>query len=360
MKKILIGIVLTAFTVITIVYGRVSEEIIDEVNVVSAVGFDRAEGQKIRGTAAIPVFLADKSIDNASFSDVSVLAKEIINVLQKQSADPLVTGGLRVALYEDELAKNGILRYIDALQRDASVGARVYLGIVEGKTKDVLEKKLGNRGTGEYLATILEHNIQKQDVPKSDLHTFLYLHYMEGMDPYLPILKLIGDKMEITGLALFQNGTMVSKINEEDLFFFKAMVENYGEGSYTLRLKDTDEYASVKRIKTKRKIKVEEVHGSPKVNITIKFEGILSEFSGNKVTPEITKQIITQLETIIKEKSEEMLNHFQEKNIDPVGIGYIARHSVRGLNFEKWQLEYPNIEIAVHAKVKLIETGITE
>ncbi|THE14186.1 Ger(x)C family spore germination protein [Bacillus timonensis] len=360
MKKIFIGIVLTAFTVVTIVYGKVPEEIIDEVNIVAAVGFDRAEGQKISGTAVIPVFHSDKSIDNASFTDESVLAKEIINVLQKQSADPLVTGGLRVAIYEDELAKNGILRYVDALQRDASVGAKVYLGIIEGKTREVLEKDLGNRGTGEYLSVILEHNITKQDVPKSDLHTFLYSHYMEGLDPYLPTLKLIGDKMEITGLALFDNGTMVSKIEEENLFFFKAMVENYGEGSYTLRLKDTDEYASVKRIKTKRKIKVEEVHGSPKVNITIKFEGILSEFSGKKATPEITKQIITQLESIIKEKSEEMLKHFQEKNIDPVGIGYMARHSVRGLNFEKWQLDYPNIEIAVHAKVKLIETGITQ
>ncbi|MEH7384150.1 Ger(x)C family spore germination protein [Bacillus sp. JJ1521] len=360
MKNILIGIVLTVIVVLTILYGRVPEEIIDEVNIVSGVGFDRAEGQKIRGTAVIPIFNADKSIDNTSFTDESLLAKEIINVLQKQSADPLVTGGLRVALYEDELAKNGILRYVDALQRDASVGAAVYLGVIEGKTKDVLDKSLGNRGTGEYLATILEHNIEKQDVPRSDLHTFLYIHYLEGMDPYLPTLKLIGEKMEITGLGLFQNGIMVSKIKETDLFFFKALVENYGEGSYTLRLNGTDEYASIKRIKTNRKIKVEIVQGDPKVNITIKFEGILSEFSGQKATPEITHKIINELESIIKNKSEAMLKHFQEKNIDPVGIGYMARHSIRGLDYEKWKADYKNINIEVHAKVFLTETGIIE
>lgn len=360
MKKTLTGIAICVIIVVTIIYGRISEEIIDEINMVAAVGFDRAEGQKIRGTAVIPVFHADKSIDNASFTGESVLAKEIINVLQKKSADPLVTGALRVVLYEDELAKNGILRYIDALQRDASIGSRMNLAIIEGKTRDVLEKRLGNRGTGEYLSIMLQHNSEKRDLPKSDLHTFMYRHYMEGMDPYLPILKLLEDKMEIVGLGLFRNGTMVSQIDEPDLFFFKAMVENYGEGSYTVRLKGTDEYASIKRIKTNRKVRVEEVHGEPKVNISIKFQGILSEFSGQKTSPEIIQNIVKELEDTIKEKSEAMLKDFQEKNIDPVGIGYMARHSTRGFEFEKWQLDYPNIKIGVHAKVLLTETGITD
>ncbi|MEH7237118.1 Ger(x)C family spore germination protein [Bacillus sp. JJ1562] len=360
MKKILTVISIVVIVIVTVIYGKVGQEIIDEVNVVSAVGFDRAKGQNIKGIAVIPVFNADKSIDNASFTGESVLAKEIINVLQKKSADPLVTGGIRAALYENELAKDGILRYIDALQRDASVGSKVYLGIVEGKTKDVLEKTLGNRGTGEYIATILEHNIEKQDLPKSDLHTFMYRHYMEGMDPYLPILKLLGDKMEVTGLGLFQDGTMISQINEEDLFFFKALVQNYGEGSYTIRINGTDEYASIKRIKTKRKIKVEEVHGNPKVNITVKFEGILSEFSGQKTTSKLIHKIVSEMETTIKNKSEDMLKDFQGKNIDPVGIGYMARHSTRGVDFGKWQLDYPNIKIEVHADVILTETGIIE
>ena len=360
MKKILTGIAICVVIVITIVYGRISEEVIDEINMVAAIGFDRAEGQKIKGTAVIPVFKADKSIENASFTGESVLAKEIINVLQKKSADPLVTGAVRVVLYEDELANNGILRYIDALQRDASIGSTINLAIIEGKTNEVLEKSLGNRGTGEYLSIMLQHNIEKRDVPKSDLHTFLYRHYMEGMDPYLPILKLLTNKMEITGLGLFQHGKMVSIIDEPDLFFFKAMVQNYGEGAYTMRLKDTDEYASIRRIKSKRKIKVEEANGDTKVNISIKFHGILSEFSGKKTTPEVIQKITSEFESIIKNKSEQMLKDFQEKNIDPVGIGYMARHSIRGLDFEKWKLDYPNIKIEVHADVKILETGITQ
>ncbi|MCC3355809.1 Ger(x)C family spore germination protein [Bacillus sp. REN16] len=360
MKKFLTGFALCAIVVVTIIYGRVSEEIIDEVNIVAALGYDRAEGQKIKGTAVIPVFNADKSIDNANFTGESVLAKEIINVLQKKSADPLVTGAIRVVLYEDELAKQGILRYIDALQRDPSIGTRINLAIIEGKTYDVLKKSLGNRGTGEYLSIMLQHNIKQRDMPKTDLHTFMYRHYMEGMDPFLPMLKLDSDKMEITGLGLFKHGKMVSKIDESDLFFFKAMVQNYGEGSYTIRLKGTDEYASIKRIQTNRKIKVEEVHGDPKINITIKFKGMLSEYSGAKTNSKIIQQITDELEHTIEEKSEEMLKLFQNENIDPVGIGYIARHSVRGLDFEKWKLDYPNIKIAVHAEVILTETGIIQ
>ncbi|MEH7225804.1 Ger(x)C family spore germination protein [Bacillus sp. JJ1566] len=360
MKKTLIGIALVVIIVVTIIYGRITEEIIDEINMVAAVGFDRAEGQKIKGTAVIPVFNADKSIDNTSFTGESVLAKEIINELQKKSADPLVTGAIRVVIYEDELAKNGILRYIDALQRDASIGSKINLAIIEGKTRDVLEKNLGNRGTGEYLSIMLQHHTKQRDLPRSDLHTFMYRHFMVGMDPYLPILKMVGDKMELTGLGLFQDGKMVSILDEPEMFFFKGMVENYGEGSYTIRLKGTDEYASIKRIKTKRKIEIEDLHGDPKVNITITLQGILSEFSGQKLTSKTIHKIINELENTIKEKSEGMLKDFQDKNIDPVGIGYIARHSTRGVDFEKWKSDYPNIEIAVHSKVVLTETGITD
>ncbi|WP_077619283.1 Ger(x)C family spore germination protein [Bacillus sinesaloumensis] len=361
MKKILIGITIVVIAVVTIIYGRVRQEIIDEVNIVAAVGIDRAEGQKVRGTAVIPVFKADKSIENTSFTDESVLAKEIMNVLQKKAADPLVTGGIRVALYEDELAKKGILRYVDALQRDASIGSKLLLAIVEGKTSEVLEKNLGNRGTGEYLSTIIENNMNKRDVPNSDLHIFMFRHYAKGMDPYLPIIKLLDDdKVEIVGIGLFQDGRLVSQIPEPELFFFKSMVQNYGEGSYTLSLKGSDDFASIKRISTKRKVLVEEVDGVPKVNISIKFRGVLSEYSGQRTNPKIISQIINELETTIKEKCEEMLGSFQKMNIDPVGLGYMARHSLRDFDNEQWEVDYPSIKVEVHSKVILTETGIIE
>ncbi|MFT4412901.1 Ger(x)C family spore germination protein [Fredinandcohnia humi] len=360
MKSYLKGFLVVIILAITLIYGRVQKEIIDDINVVTAIGFDRAEGERIKGTAVIPVFKADKSIENAAFTDESVLAKEIINILQKKSADPLATGGIRVVLYEDELARQGILKFVDALQRDASIGSKLYLGIIEGKTSEVLQKNLGNRGTGEYLATILEHNIELRDVPRSDLHTFLFRYHAKGMDPYVPILKLLEDKMEITGLGMFKDGSLVYQIPEPDLFFFKAMVQNYGAGSYTLNLKDSAEYASVKRISTRREVFVENVAGTPRVNINIQFEGILSEFTGRRTTPAIIKKIIKQLEDTIVQKSESMLKSFQEKGIDPVGIGYMARNSNRDFDPKKWETDYQNIKINVNAKVKLTETGIIE
>ncbi|MFS0863623.1 Ger(x)C family spore germination protein [Fredinandcohnia sp. 179-A 10B2 NHS] len=360
MKKYIYGISTVIVVAITLIYGRVEKEIIDDINVVTAVGFDDAKGEKIKGTAVIPVFNADKSIDNATFTDESVLAKEIINVLQKKSADPLATGGIRVVLYQDKLARKGILKFVDALQRDASVGSNMYLAIVEGETQEVLNTTLGNRGTGEYLATIMEHNTERRDVPRSDLHTFLFRHHATGMDPYLPLMKLLKDKMEITGLGMFQDGRLVYQIDEPDMFFFKAMVENYGAGSYTLNLKATGEYASVKRILTKRDVRVEKVGATPEVNIYIQFEGILSEFTGRRTNPAIIDEIIKELEKEIVTKSEKMLKDFQDRGIDPVGIGYMARNSNRDFDNVKWEGDYPKIDMKVHAKVVLTETGIIE
>ncbi|MCH1625588.1 Ger(x)C family spore germination protein [Ferdinandcohnia quinoae] len=360
MKKILIFVCVVILLILTLTFGNVEEEIIDEVNIVMAIGFDKVDEGKIKGTAVIPVFKGDKSISDESFTQESVLAKEIMNVLQKKSADPLVTGALKVVLYGEDLAEKGITEYVDSLQRDASIGAKVYLGVVRDEAGKLLEQHLGNRGTGLYLSRIIEHNTKRRDVPESDLHTFLFRHYADGMDPYLPILKLIGDKAMIDGLAFFKDNKMVAELKETEMFFFKAMVENFSEGSYTLFLKDSDEYASIRRIESSRLIKVTEVSGEPKVNISIFYKGVLSEFSGIQTTEPIIKKIVNQLEETIEQKSEKMLKNFQNENIDPVGIGYMAKTGDRKFDTKKWEEDYQNIEINVKAKVVLTETGIIE
>lgn len=360
MKIFLLTLSVLIIGVVSFIVGHVEKEIIDDVNIILALGLDKHEDGGIKGTALIPVFKADQSIGNETFTGKAVIGREAITALQKKSADPLVTGGLKVALYGESLAKDGLIDYIDGLQRDASIGSNLFLGVVDGEAEDILNKNLGNRGTGMYLSRLIEHNIQRRDVPQSNLQEFIFRYYSEGMDPYLPYLKLLEDKVEIKGLAIFQEDRMVDFISEDDLFFFKALVENFGAGSYTVHIKNPDEYGSVERIKSERDIKVEEVDGKPKVIISVYFRGILSSYTGPTASPNIVKEIISQIEKEIVSHSEKMIKSFQEKGVDPIGIGFFARSSSRQFDKKKWSEEYPQINIEVKAKVDLDETGVIE
>ncbi|WP_078544127.1 Ger(x)C family spore germination protein [Litchfieldia alkalitelluris] len=360
MRTIVIGMAFFILVVVTFTSGRVEKEIVDEINIATAIGIDAAKENEIKGTVVIPVFLADQSIENASFEGKSVLAREVVNELQNKSADPLVTGGIRVALYGEEVAKKGINEYVDALQRDASIGSRVFLAVVDGEASEILTKTLGNRGTGTYLRDMLSHNMNRRDLPEMNLHLFVFRYYTKGMDPFLPYIKLIEDKVEIKGLAIFKEEKMIDVVDQDNLFFFKALVQNFGEGTHTVYLEEEDEYASIKRIVSKRKIKVEEVNGDPKVTVQVYLQGVLSEYSGRKTDEGTVQAIISELEKEIIYRSEKLIKKYQKMNADPIGIGYFAQSTLRGFDEEKWRNGYPDVEIKVEAEVDLIQTGIIE
>ncbi|MBD8071486.1 Ger(x)C family spore germination protein [Bacillus sp. PS06] len=360
MKNLIIFICVFILLVFTYTFGRVDKEILDDVNVASAIGIDKVEGKTIKGTAIIPVFQADKSIGNENFVEESTLAKEVINKLQNKSADPMVTGGIKVALYSEEIAREGINDYADALQRDASIGSKVFLGIVDGQTEDLLKETLGNRGTGYYLRTLIEHNMEIRDLPDMNLHLYMFRNNAMGMDPYLPYLRKTGNKAQIIGLAIFKGDKMVDVIDPVNLFFFKALVQNFSEGTHTLHLKDANEDASIMRIVSTRHINVEERNGQPQVTFNIYLQGILSEYSGEKTTPAVVEEIVSGLEKEIIDRSEKMLKKFQELNTDPVGLGYIAKRSKLRFDEEQWKNVYQHIDIKVTSKVDLIETGVIE
>ncbi|MCA1031574.1 Ger(x)C family spore germination protein [Bacillus timonensis] len=361
MKNALIFLVTAILFSMLFTVGRVEKEIIDDINILTAVGFDKIEDHKIKGTGVIPVFKADKSIENEHFSEVGMIGREIINSLQRKSADPLVTGGIKVSLYSEKLARDGIMEFVDALQRDASIGSKLFLAVVDGDASEILNKNLGNRGTGSYLEVLLRHNMERRDVPTVNLHTFLNRYYAEGMDPFLPYVKLEENKVKVNGLAIFNDEKLVDIVKSEDLFFFKALVEEFGDGGYTIKLKDSGEFASILRIISRKDLTVEHFEkGTPTITIHVYLKGILNEYTGKDIEGKVIEKIIKQMEEEIVQKSEKLIAQFQEKGVDPIGIGYACRTSQRSYEEKQFKEMYPKIEIKVKAKVEIVETGVIE
>jgi spore germination protein len=338
--------------------GCVEQKIIDDINIMSAIGYDSLEDDQIKGTVIIPVYKADKSISSEDFKAIGVQSKEINRKLQQQSADPLENGGVEVVLYGRALAEKGIIELSDTLERDASIGSNLYLAVVDGKAEDILSKQLGNRGTGSYLSTMLEHNMQRRELPRTNLHLFLFSFYSKLKDPFLPYIELQDDKVSVKGVALFDKDKVVSYIGDEEMFFFKGLMENFKNGSYTL---DVDgNKVTILSLTLNRDYKIKDAMTNPKVKLSVVMEGQIREFSGEKITPEILKKIEEKMKEEFEKKTEKMLNRFKEMHIDPIGIGLYARTQTRKLSKEKWKEAYPNAEINVKAKVLISETGIVE
>ncbi|WP_078381267.1 Ger(x)C family spore germination protein [Sutcliffiella halmapala] len=348
------------FSCCVLLSGCLEKKIVDDINIESVEGYDFIEGDMVMGTLLVPVYRADQTIANETFSGVANLNKDLLRMLQKESSAPIVNGSLEVVLFNKELAEKGIIKLVDALERDSSIGTGLYLAIVDGKVKSMLENDYGNEGTGSYLLNLFKHNMDLRDVPATNMHIFLSDYYQKGKDPNLPIIKEVDNKVGIQGVGVIKEGKLSEVIPNDQLFYFKLLVDEHTDGSLAIKIPNKDDYVSMLSIKTKRKLRIEWNNGEPHFFLTLKVDGLILEYSGKKVDQKKIEEFQKHFEDNITNSSLALINSFQKNNIDPIGFGYEAKSRKRGFDMKKWEGQYPNVKIDVSTDVRIIGTGITE
>ncbi|MTH53158.1 Ger(x)C family spore germination protein [Bacillus mangrovi] len=337
--------------------GCIKKEIIDDVNIILASGYDKGEDGLIKGTVIIPVYQKQQPVQSEVLEETSTLTRDLLTDLQRKSSDPLVYGKLQVAIFGEELAKEGFEELLDSLQRDASVGSRVYLAVGRKSASEILMGQYGSRGTAVYLSNLIRHNMNSRDLSRQNLHLFLYELYDKGKDGYLPILSLSGkDELEISGVALFDKDRMVGELPNEKMIFFKLLTDEYMEGTYTFKLDDGD-MISVKSITSDKNLVMK---SEDRVVFKIKLEGHIREFTGKKITPEKIKEAEKTFAKTVEKECLDLLGQFQEMNIDPTGIGDEASHTFRSFDIKEWKKTYQDVKTEVEAEITINESGVIE
>lgn len=347
--------------IIFILSGCVEKEVIDDVNLIVAAGFDLTEDGKIRGSANVNTYMKDQPVTDYLITSESKLSRDVISEMQKQSPDPLVIGKLQIALFGEELAKQGLSEIVDTLQRDASIGERLLLAVTRNEAKDLLEAEFATIGAGRYLSNLILHNKLSRDLPRTNLHLFLYQHYSEGQDPFLPILKKNEQtgSVEIDGIVLMDDKKVVGELPNNKLLFFKVLTDQYTKGSHIVEVPDSDDSAVVRSISSSRKLKV--ISANPlKVKMNVKIDGYINEYTGKKITPKVKEQLAKAFEDQVEKESMALIQKFKELKIDPIGIGDELRSKIRTFNIKEWRERIPELTVEVHADVQISESGVID
>ncbi|MFY0781349.1 Ger(x)C family spore germination protein [Peribacillus simplex] len=354
---------LTLMLLISILSGcmGVERKVLDEINLSTAGGYDYVDETHFEATAVTPLYYPDKTIKNITYSSKSLLSKDVRDKMNQQSERPIFSGKLEVVLFDKKLAKQGIYRLVDTLIRDSSIGTTLNLAIVEGSTKDVLSKQFGNIDKGIYLSKMIEQNVEKGMLPKTNLHLFLYAYYSEGMDPFLPMIKALNGKVYIKGNAMFNSkGEYVYQTKRSENVIFKMLFEDTtSKEGFSTKI-EGKEYASVDNIKTKRSYNISMPMTNTPITINLEINSILREYTGKEVDPKMIKLIEDKMSKDVKKRSENLVRNFQKLHVDPLGIGEQVRTRTRSWDKKKWDEMYTSIPINVEAKVKILESGVVE
>lgn len=285
----------------------------------------------------------------------------------KQTELMLVSGQLRNTLFGISLAKQGIWEHIDTLLRDTSISPQVKITVVNGSAHDLLGKDYTQHPrTGQYLDRMLEKEAHVQTIPHTTLYRFTKDYLDDGIDPVVPIVRVMDDHIVIDGIALFRDDRYITKVEPDQSLIFAFIRDNFKRGEISIDLTDVgrkNEVVMFSSMSSHRKVKIKKNPGSDQYRATIhiKATGSILEYTGvlNLDKKDDRNKIEKLISEYIKIKTENMVAMMQSNKVDSIGLGKYVRNY---LGYEKWhQLNweevYQDIEVTCDVTIRIKDYG---
>ncbi|MED4586360.1 Ger(x)C family spore germination protein [Brevibacillus choshinensis] len=366
-------------SVVLLITGCSDRQIFDETGLVTVVGYDHQKDGNIRGTIVMPSINPEAKEKIQLISSVGKTSKGIRDQANLQSDKRVLGGQLRVALYNETLAKQGLGSIVDTLYRDPSISSRLYLCVYEGSTYDLLTypyKELGNIGI--YMYRMIEQNVKGEKIPSTTMHEFFRAYYDHGIDPQLPYIVRKGDEIQIKGVALFRGDRYVGWISPKEAFLIKLIHGKFRIGSYDTAVpaevfgKHVEHEKDKKKevqlvfdtISSKSKIKL--TKASPAhFEVSVKMNARILELTiPLKVDdPAILSVMERELEKEMEAKLQRVVKKMQAMDVDPVGFGIIYRANRRGMGkmtTNEWRKMFKEATFQFKVKATIIRNGVMD
>lgn len=372
----LINILIT----ITVIVGCVPEKVIEDLGIITAIGFDVGQENEEMILSTTVFFQFDPDVANASqiIENEARTLSEIKHINNKTSMHQIVPGQLRVMVLSSEIAQTGVIRLLDYLIRNAEIPNTFHIAVASGRANDLLKVKNYEEAPniGAYLDKLLTNAVTNEQVVSSTMHEFLRNFYNPGRDAFVPLLNIKEDRVVIDGVGVFSNDQYVGSFPLEDIFYVRLVMEKFKSGEMTIALpnekfqefksehqyhKETEQlYVAITQISSSTEIKLTDPN-LLSFEVNINYKGNITEVNQllSLEDPQLIKLLEKEVEKHLVEKITEIINQSKELRSDIFGFGEVYEASVRKikLNKEDWHAMMPDIKVDVKAQVKISNYG---
>ncbi|SFG46098.1 spore germination protein [Halobacillus alkaliphilus] len=375
-KQIFIVVVL-----ISISTGCIPKSYIERLGIITAIGYDLAGENSLRGTMVMYQFDPSTTRPSQVVTSEATTSKGLRLEANKMTSHRLVSGQVRLKLFQDQLASRGMTKYMDTLERDAKVSDMGLLGVSEVPTADLLKMEASKEATnsGEYIKKMIEKNIEDNVLPDATLRTFIHDYYDAGIDPTLPMLTTTDGKAVISGQALFQNDKYVTKLSSQDIFYLLLLKNEYKDGQFQLQLPDealkefhketpgssAEGPLHVSLHEIDSDLTIDPKKGKPteqSVNVTIEARLLEITKDVDLKNKKAIYKLEKEIEKKVKSDLEQFLEFLKENQVDPIGFGkiYNAKNRENRVTKENWRQQIPELNVSFDVKMKLLRHGTVE
>lgn len=418
MKKI------RCFTVILVILiqcsmltGCYDKRELDDMAYPVAIGFDKGEANKLRMTLqlAVPIAIGggsdsggggqegDKSVSVVTVDTPTIYSG--LNMLNTFISKQINLSHVKVIVFSDELAREGISMYLHAMIRNREFRPNAHMIVSRGSAEkfiNAVKPKLeGN--PAKYYEQLLNAYRYTGFTTDSELADFYHKSESKDIQPVAVLagisrfnstddfniigstykekgrdMPLEGDfkagdlaksgelKIEIMGLAVFDGAKMIGEIDGEDTMYHLMLMNKFNTSALTIPDPLVDDKFVVLNIKQSRDTKksVQMIGDKPSLQAKVLIEGdILSIQSGFNYE---SKENIVKLEKHVSEFLKKGILRYLKKSCKEFGtdnVGFGRKMKGKFLTWSDWEqfdwlTKYKEATFNVDVEVKIRRPGL--
>jgi spore germination protein len=350
---------------IILLTGCAEQRIIDDLALINAVGYDLTDNETnpLRLTGTFPIITKDGNYDRKTIMVEGKSSKDAREKVRFKTNFKLESGQLRVSLFGQKLAKEGMLPYLQSLVRDPSIGTRLKLALAEEEASEVLLLQIKNEGqNATYLEQFLTKLNRENFRANYNIYQFLRDYYDDGIDPILPVFKVEKNNIAYNGIGLFHEDKLVEILKPSEARYLFLFREEMQKGVFVEQIDVGEEAKAFIMLNYELRNHRIKVHATrKKASVYIELIGDIVEYTGKEDVsdPKIQKKIEKIITKKINQDGKELILKLQKLQVDPLGIKRYVRNK---MTYNEWNAvnqyqAYQEMNINVEANVIINSSG---
>ncbi|MDK2985716.1 MAG: spore germination protein [Clostridia bacterium] len=274
-----------------------------------------------------------------------------------------------IIIFSEDIAKEGIRKYMDFFIRDPEIRRLVWVLVAKGNASEVLETKaILEKVPARNIAQLIEARAATSQASAVRLQEFLTRLMSKTTAPIASVIEITREKKEkiarLIGTAVFKDDKLVGYLNKSETRGLLWVIGEVKSGIIVVKSPGGNGEVSLEIIHASSKIIPEIKDNNIHIRVEITEEGNLGEqTSAEDLTslPAWTVLERRQSEAIHNEVRR-ALKKAQELNTDIFAFGEAVHRKYPELwkDIEnRWDEYFPNIEVTINVNAKLRRSGMT-
>lgn len=387
--KIIAILLLTSLLSATVTGCYDLKEVSDELYAIM-LGVDKGENNAIRLTVILPVYGGgggggEESEGGGSGSENKVYSLEAANVLEGLNNFNLLMSRkisllhLKAVVFSEELAREGLLPHMTALQEHIETRNAMGVMVVKGTAEDSI-KQSGKSSVGslskevEMLLFGDRYNSYFPMVIFEDFYNAMRSSYSQASTIYSGFQMDKENEEEgdaantldsaVLGIAVFSGDKMIGSLNKYESAYYMMLRGEFKGGMMTFPEPEDSSRNMVIDIYSEKGpvIKTKEEGDNATLDIFLSFKGEIESIEGenNYESPEQLKQLNEYFAGQVQKGIMETIQKTQQYGSDIFGFGgYVAGDFAKIQDWEEfsWTDRFRDAKVNVSVKFEIVKTG---